>query len=86
MSLFHWIEKEIEWRKVNGLPEGFEALRAHKPLGELWDVPWTVRRDNLIECLVSVGAEEPLADQMMLADYFRKLKAQFCHVFQTDAR
>ncbi|KAF9640354.1 putative inosine-uridine preferring nucleoside hydrolase protein [Lasiodiplodia theobromae] len=70
VSLFHWIEKEIEWRKVNGLPEGFEALRAHKPLGELWDVPWTVRRDNLIECLVSVGAEEPLADQMMLADYF----------------
>ncbi|KAB2577498.1 Uncharacterized protein DBV05_g3919 [Lasiodiplodia theobromae] len=51
VSLFHWIEKEIEWRKVNGLPEGFEALRAHKPL-------------------VSVGAEEPLADQMMLADYF----------------
>lgn len=34
MSLFHWIEKEIEWRKANGLPEGFEALRAHKPLGK----------------------------------------------------
>lgn len=51
VSLFHWIEKETAWRKENGLPEGFEALRAHKPL-------------------VAVGAEEPLADQLMMADYF----------------
>ncbi|EOD43826.1 putative inosine-uridine preferring nucleoside hydrolase protein [Neofusicoccum parvum UCRNP2] len=51
VSLFHWIDKEIAWRKENGLPEGFESLRAHKPL-------------------VAVGAEEPLADQIILADYF----------------
>ncbi|KAH7028393.1 Inosine/uridine-preferring nucleoside hydrolase domain-containing protein [Macrophomina phaseolina] len=51
VSLFHWIDKEISWRKENGLPEGFDALRAHRPL-------------------VAVGAEEPLADQLMMADYF----------------
>ncbi|EKG19384.1 hypothetical protein MPH_03247 [Macrophomina phaseolina MS6] len=51
VSLFHWIDKEISWRKENGLPEGFDALRAHSPL-------------------VAVGAEEPLADQLMMADYF----------------
>lgn len=26
------IEKEMAWRKANGRPEGFEALKACKPL------------------------------------------------------
>ncbi|EON61302.1 hypothetical protein W97_00515 [Coniosporium apollinis CBS 100218] len=51
VSLFHHIEKEQEWRRKNGKPEGFETLRASKPI-------------------VAVGAEEPLADQLMMADYF----------------
>ncbi|KAF2145647.1 uncharacterized protein K452DRAFT_324563 [Aplosporella prunicola CBS 121167] len=51
VTLFHWIDKEIAWRRENGLPEGFDTLRARKPI-------------------VAVGAEEPLADQMMMADYF----------------
>jgi hypothetical protein len=32
VSLFHHIEKEIEWRKANGRPIGFEALTKSKPL------------------------------------------------------
>ena len=51
VSLFHHVEKELTWRRDHGRPEGFEALRASKPL-------------------VAVGAEEPLADQRMMADYF----------------
>ncbi|KAF2842132.1 nucleoside hydrolase [Patellaria atrata CBS 101060] len=51
ISLFHHIEKEREWRKANGRPEGFETLQACKPI-------------------VAVGADEPLADQRMMADYF----------------
>ncbi|KAF2085108.1 nucleoside hydrolase [Saccharata proteae CBS 121410] len=51
VAMFHWIEKEMSWRKEKGLPPGFDTLRATKPI-------------------VAVGAEEPLADQMMLADYF----------------
>ncbi|KAF2813312.1 nucleoside hydrolase [Mytilinidion resinicola] len=51
VTLFHYIEKEQTWRRENGKPEGFEALKACKPI-------------------VAVGAEEPLADQIMLADYF----------------
>lgn len=42
----------MEWRKKQGRPEGFETLRAHKPV-------------------IAVGAQEPLDDQKMLADYFR---------------
>jgi inosine-uridine nucleoside N-ribohydrolase len=53
VSLFHHIEKEIEWRKANGRPVGFEALTKTKPL-------------------VAVGPEHPLADEMLMADYFRE--------------
>jgi inosine-uridine nucleoside N-ribohydrolase len=52
VSLFHHIEKEIEWRKANGRPVGFEALTKSKPL-------------------VAIGPEHPLADEMLMADYFR---------------
>jgi hypothetical protein len=52
--MFHILEKEMQWRREQGLPEGFDALRAHPPL-------------------VALGAEGPLDDQKMLADYFRKL-------------
>ncbi|KAL5333455.1 Inosine/uridine-preferring nucleoside hydrolase domain-containing protein [Aspergillus crustosus] len=51
VSMFHILEKEIKWRREQGRPEGFEALRAHPPL-------------------VALGAEDPLDDQKMLADYF----------------
>lgn len=30
--MFHVIEKEIKWRREQGLPEGFEALRSCKPI------------------------------------------------------
>jgi hypothetical protein len=52
MTLFQIIEKEMAWRRENGKPEGFEALRACPPL-------------------VAVGAEEPLGEQLIMADYFR---------------
>lgn len=32
VSIFHVLEKELEWRKSQGKPEGFEALKAYKPL------------------------------------------------------
>ena len=32
VSTFHVIEKEREWRKSLGLPEGFDMLKNHKPL------------------------------------------------------
>lgn len=32
VSIFHVLEREIEWRKSQGKPEGFEALKAYKPL------------------------------------------------------
>ena len=32
VSLFHVIEKEIEWRKARGQLEGFGAMLASKPL------------------------------------------------------
>jgi hypothetical protein len=53
VSLFHHMEREIEWRSKKGRELGFETLRASKPL-------------------VTVGAEEPLAEQLMMADFFRK--------------
>lgn len=31
VSMFHTIERELEWRRENGKPEGFDALRACKP-------------------------------------------------------
>lgn len=51
--MFHIIEREMNWRKERGQPEGFDALRAFRPV-------------------VAVGAEDPLEDQKMLADYFRE--------------
>ncbi len=30
--MFHVIEKEMKWRREQGLPEGFEALRSCKPI------------------------------------------------------
>jgi hypothetical protein len=42
----------MQWRREQGRPEGFGALRACRPV-------------------VAVGAEDPLEDQKMLADYFR---------------
>ncbi|KAJ5127053.1 hypothetical protein N7448_007832 [Penicillium atrosanguineum] len=51
VSMFHILERETEWRRQNGRPEGFGALRACRPV-------------------VAVGAEDPLEDQKMLADYF----------------
>lgn len=54
--MFHVIEKEMLWRRKNGLPEGFDAMKNVKPI-------------------VAVGADRPLGDQTMLADYFRR-----CHL------
>lgn len=54
VALFHVIEKELEWRKSNGVLEGFETLKAFKPI-------------------VAVGADHPLEDELLMADYFRKL-------------
>jgi hypothetical protein len=51
--MLHILEREIQWRREQGKPEGFGALRAHKPV-------------------IAIGAEEPLEDQKMLADYFRE--------------
>lgn len=52
VSMFHILEREMQWRREQGRPEGFGALRAAPPV-------------------VAVGAEDPLEDQKMLADYFR---------------
>jgi inosine-uridine nucleoside N-ribohydrolase len=51
VSMFHVLEREMQWRREQGRPEGFGALRACRPV-------------------VAVGAEDPLEDQKMLADYF----------------
>lgn len=51
VSLFHHVQKEMEWRKSRGRTEGFEMLKRKKPL-------------------VAVGASKPLADQLMMADFF----------------
>lgn len=50
--MFHILEREVQWRRQQGRPEGFGAMRALRPV-------------------VAVGAEDPLEDQKMLADYFR---------------
>ncbi|ODH43639.1 hypothetical protein ACO22_00983 [Paracoccidioides brasiliensis] len=50
-SMFHTIEREMKWRRENGKPEGFDALKAYKPT-------------------VAVGADCPLDDELMMADYF----------------
>jgi len=53
VALFHIINKEQQWRKEQGRPEGFDMLKTNaKPI-------------------VAVGAEGPLTDQLMMADFFR---------------
>lgn len=52
VSMFHVIDRELAWRRQHGRVEGFESLKAFRPL-------------------VAVGMEKPLADQLMMADYFR---------------
>ncbi|PGH17193.1 hypothetical protein AJ79_01331 [Helicocarpus griseus UAMH5409] len=47
----HTIEREIKWRRENGKQEGFDTLKACKPI-------------------VAVGANRPLDDELMMADYF----------------
>lgn len=32
MGMFHVLDKEMEWRKAQGRPLGFDALRAYKPI------------------------------------------------------
>lgn len=32
VSLFHVLDKELEWRKSTGKPEGFGAMKASKPI------------------------------------------------------
>ncbi|KAF2271409.1 nucleoside hydrolase [Westerdykella ornata] len=51
ISLFQHVDNELAWRRENGRPEGFEALKARKPI-------------------VAVGAEEPLAEHLFVADFF----------------
>ncbi|KAL4809479.1 Inosine/uridine-preferring nucleoside hydrolase domain-containing protein [Aspergillus unguis] len=51
VSMFHILEREMQWRREQGKPEGFGTLRANPPI-------------------VALGAEDPLDDQKMLADYF----------------
>lgn len=53
VSLFHHVEKELEWRRQTDRPTGFSSLENSKPI-------------------IAIGADQPLADQRMLADYFRR--------------
>jgi inosine-uridine nucleoside N-ribohydrolase len=32
VSIFHVLDKELSWRKAQGKPEGFAALKAYKPI------------------------------------------------------
>lgn len=32
VAMFHVLEKELEWRKSTGRPEGYEAMKRSKPL------------------------------------------------------
>lgn len=32
VAMFHVLDKEMEWRKSQGRPLGFEALRTYKPI------------------------------------------------------
>jgi hypothetical protein len=32
VALFHVLEKEFEWRRAMGQPEGFETMKAFKPI------------------------------------------------------
>jgi hypothetical protein len=73
VTLFHYIEKERAWRKENARPEGFETLSARKPIG-MSLIQRIIEGEEyaLIGLTVAVGAEEPLAEHMMVADFFRK--------------
>ncbi|KFA70435.1 hypothetical protein S40285_00575 [Stachybotrys chlorohalonatus IBT 40285] len=51
VAMFHVLEKEMAWRKSTGRPEGFEVMKASKPI-------------------VAVGAEHPLLEELLMADYF----------------
>jgi inosine-uridine nucleoside N-ribohydrolase len=74
VTLFHQIEKEMAWRKSIGKPEGFDMLKVLKPLGILSPAPHsTLYAYLLILYVVAVGANEPLADQLVMADYFHGL-------------
>lgn len=53
VALFHVLEKEMDWRRARGQLEGFDCMKASKPL-------------------VAVGADHPLEDDILMADYFRK--------------
>ena len=55
VNMFHHIHLEIQWRQERGLPAGFGAMLAARPL-------------------VAVGADKPLAEDLLLADYFRMWK------------
>jgi hypothetical protein len=57
VALFHVLEKELEWRKARGQLEGFDTMKAFKPI-------------------VAVGADHPLEDELLMADYFRKFLVQ----------
>jgi hypothetical protein len=48
-------------------------LDARKPIGMyLPTVPLHIKFRLMVNCVVAVGAEEPLAEHMMVADFFRK--------------
>lgn len=32
VSMFHVLDKELEWRRTKGKPEGFGSLKAYKPI------------------------------------------------------
>jgi hypothetical protein len=32
VSMFHVLDKEVEWRRSQGKPEGFASLKAYKPV------------------------------------------------------
>ncbi|KAI9845337.1 MAG: hypothetical protein M1837_004959 [Sclerophora amabilis] len=61
VSTFHIIDRDLEWRRQNGRPEGFESLKNCRPK-------------------VAIGAEEPLEEQLVLADYFQMDWAVFIQV------
>ena len=64
VSMFHVIEKEMQWRRKSGRAEGFETLKTSKPI-------------------VAVGADRPLNDQIMMADYFRESFHKMEHSIKT---
>jgi len=47
-------------------------LKAFKPIGMFIPVELEITCTDCGHFPVAIGAEEPLADQLMMADYFRK--------------